>query len=148
MDEVQEEKVETMAVVPEVEETMDAVSDEDDRTMRKDVKYSQVIERLDGEQKKKVLEYFNTHPKTDIAWIEFKHDGSLLFNISGELMLQLTKKESYLESEFIDFYISGLRKTMKSNKKYQQALFLSPRAYKSYLDNNGDLVKFWIRKLI
>ncbi|XP_026449590.1 uncharacterized protein LOC113349778 [Papaver somniferum] len=104
---VQEVEEERMAAVPEVEEErMAEVGEEDDGTMRKNVKGSPVIESLDGEQKKKVLEYFSTHPTTDIAWMEFKDDGSPLFDINGELMLQFTMKEAYLESEFLDFYIS------------------------------------------
>lgn len=56
---------EEMAAVPEVEEDrMAEVAEEDDGTMRNDVKGSEVIERLEGEKKNKVLEYFNTHPKT------------------------------------------------------------------------------------
>ncbi|RZC60382.1 hypothetical protein C5167_022150 [Papaver somniferum] len=72
MDAFREEEVETMVAVPEVEEErMVEVAEEDDGTMRKDMKGSEVIERLDGEKKKKVFEYFNTHPKTDFKkfWI-------------------------------------------------------------------------------
>ncbi|RZC81044.1 hypothetical protein C5167_043628 [Papaver somniferum] len=139
---------EEMAAVPEVEEDrMAEVAEEDDGTMRNDVKGSEVIERLEGEKKNKVLEYFNTHPKTDIAWIECDEDGNQMFDISGELMLQLTKKESYLESEFIDFYISRLKTKMNSNSKYDKAIFLSPKAYISYLKDYEEFKKFWIPKL-
>ncbi|RZC59769.1 hypothetical protein C5167_007077 [Papaver somniferum] len=96
---VREVKEEIMPAVPEVEEeTMTEVAEEDNGTMIKDVKGSLVIERMNGDRKKKVLEYFCTHTKTDIAWMEFNEDGSPLFNITGQLMLQLTKKEAYLES--------------------------------------------------
>lgn len=110
---------------------MAEVAEEDDGTMRKNVKGFPVIERLDVEKKKKVLEYFNTHPTTDIPWMEFKDDGIPLFDISRELMLQLTNKEAYLESEFLDFYISRLRTKMNLNPKYEKDIFLSPKAYVS-----------------
>ncbi|XP_026399231.1 uncharacterized protein LOC113295091 [Papaver somniferum] len=143
--EVEKERIDA---VPEVEEErMAEVAEEDDGTMRKDVKGSEVIEKLEGEKKKIVLEYFNTHPKTDIAWMECDEDGNHMFDISGELMLQLTKKESYLESEFIDFYISRLKTKMNSNNKYDKALFVSPKAYASYLNDYGEFKRFWIPKL-
>ncbi|KAI3836473.1 hypothetical protein MKW98_008234 [Papaver atlanticum] len=132
MDAALEEEEETMAAVPEIEETLAAVAEEDDGIMRKDVKGSPLIEMLEDK---------------DIALMEFKDNGSPLFDISGELMLQLTKKESYLES-FIDFYISRLRRKMNSNPKYDQAIFLSPKAYRSFMDNDGDFKKFWISKLL
>ncbi|XP_026442606.1 uncharacterized protein LOC113342204 [Papaver somniferum] len=137
-----------MDPVPEVEEErMAEVAEEDDGTMRKDVKGSEVIERLEGENKEKVFEYFNTYPKTDITWIERNEDGSHLFDISRELMLHLTKKESYLESEIIDFYISRLRTKMNTNSKYDKAIFLSPKENASYLNDYGEFKRFWIPKL-
>ncbi|XP_026387578.1 uncharacterized protein LOC113282727 [Papaver somniferum] len=99
--------------------------EEDDGTLSRDVKGSRIIEMLDGDKKQKVLEYFCIHDRTDIAWMEFKDDGCLMFDIRGELILQLTSKDAYLDSKFIDFYISMLKTKMNSNPKYGKAIFLS-----------------------
>lgn len=78
-----------------------------------------------------------------IASMEFKDDGSLMFDISGELILQLTSKDAYLDSKFIDFYISRLRTKMNSNPKYGKAIFLSLKAYESFLNDKDEFNNFW-----
>ncbi|RZC71514.1 hypothetical protein C5167_034687 [Papaver somniferum] len=97
----------------------------------------------------------------DIASMEFKDDGSLMFDISGELILQLTSKDAYLDSKFIDFYISRLRTKMNSNPKYGKAIFLSLKSIcskkvnswittfilESFLNDKDEFNNFWIKKL-